>query len=159
MFLIRLYTIVGRESPIMFGGLLEMSHHYSCSHTQGHVLLLTLAQSGCLLPEFCREEPPLIFECNHACSCWKTCKNRVVQNGLRYPLFGHSWHLLHDLMFFNKRTNSHLILMTCFKTLPGPDSSSSGPVKRAGGSGLCRTFHREPLCASMSCCLKRLTAS
>uniref|UniRef100_A0A8C1AIM8 Euchromatic histone-lysine N-methyltransferase 1b n=1 Tax=Cyprinus carpio carpio TaxID=630221 RepID=A0A8C1AIM8_CYPCA len=36
-----------------------------------------------LLPEFCNEEPPLIFECNHACSCWRTCKNRVVQNGLR----------------------------------------------------------------------------
>ncbi|XP_072309540.1 histone-lysine N-methyltransferase EHMT1-like isoform X1 [Eucyclogobius newberryi] len=40
-------------------------------------------QNGRLLPEFCREEPPLIFECNHACSCWRTCKNRVVQNGLR----------------------------------------------------------------------------
>ncbi|XP_055036991.2 histone-lysine N-methyltransferase EHMT1 isoform X2 [Misgurnus anguillicaudatus] len=39
-----------------------------------------------LLPEFCREEPPLIFECNHACSCWRTCKNRVVQNGLRVRL-------------------------------------------------------------------------
>ncbi|XP_061655299.1 histone-lysine N-methyltransferase EHMT1 isoform X5 [Phyllopteryx taeniolatus] len=41
---------------------------------------------GCLLPEFCREEPPLIFECNHACSCWRTCRNRVVQNGLRTRL-------------------------------------------------------------------------
>ncbi|XP_077088870.1 histone-lysine N-methyltransferase EHMT1 isoform X10 [Siphateles boraxobius] len=39
-----------------------------------------------LLPEFCNEEPPLIFECNHACSCWRTCKNRVVQNGLRIRL-------------------------------------------------------------------------
>ncbi|XP_041815953.1 histone-lysine N-methyltransferase EHMT1 isoform X2 [Chelmon rostratus] len=43
-------------------------------------------KSGRLLPEFCREEPPLIFECNHACSCWRTCKNRVVQNGLRTKL-------------------------------------------------------------------------
>ncbi|XP_053705235.1 histone-lysine N-methyltransferase EHMT1 isoform X3 [Synchiropus splendidus] len=43
-------------------------------------------KSGCLLPEFHREEPPLIFECNHACSCWRTCKNRVVQNGLRTRL-------------------------------------------------------------------------
>uniref|UniRef100_A0A672JKW4 Euchromatic histone-lysine N-methyltransferase 1b n=1 Tax=Salarias fasciatus TaxID=181472 RepID=A0A672JKW4_SALFA len=43
-------------------------------------------KAGCLLPEFCREEPPLIFECNHACSCWRTCKNRVVQNGLRTRL-------------------------------------------------------------------------
>uniref|UniRef100_A0A8C7ZR04 Euchromatic histone-lysine N-methyltransferase 1b n=1 Tax=Oryzias sinensis TaxID=183150 RepID=A0A8C7ZR04_9TELE len=41
---------------------------------------------GRLLPEFCREEPPLIFECNHACSCWKTCRNRVVQKGLRTRL-------------------------------------------------------------------------
>uniref|UniRef100_A0A671QG07 Histone-lysine N-methyltransferase EHMT1-like n=1 Tax=Sinocyclocheilus anshuiensis TaxID=1608454 RepID=A0A671QG07_9TELE len=40
-----------------------------------------------LLPEFCNEKPPLIFECNHACSCWRTCKNRVVQNGLRLQLF------------------------------------------------------------------------
>ncbi|XP_052443766.1 histone-lysine N-methyltransferase EHMT1 isoform X9 [Carassius gibelio] len=39
-----------------------------------------------LLPEFCNEEPPLIFECNHACSCCRTCKNRVVQNGLRIRL-------------------------------------------------------------------------
>ncbi|KAM3874406.1 histone-lysine N-methyltransferase EHMT1 [Diretmus argenteus] len=43
-------------------------------------------QGGRLLPEFCREEPPLIFECNHACSCWRTCKNRLVQNGLRTRL-------------------------------------------------------------------------
>ncbi|XP_056873989.1 histone-lysine N-methyltransferase EHMT1 isoform X2 [Takifugu flavidus] len=43
-------------------------------------------KTGRLLPEFCREEPPLIFECNHACSCWRTCKNRVVQNGLRTKL-------------------------------------------------------------------------
>ncbi|XP_035628588.1 histone-lysine N-methyltransferase EHMT1 isoform X6 [Oncorhynchus keta] len=43
-------------------------------------------KDGRLLPEFCRDEPPLIFECNHACSCWRTCKNRVVQNGLRVRL-------------------------------------------------------------------------
>ncbi|XP_026195320.1 histone-lysine N-methyltransferase EHMT1b isoform X3 [Anabas testudineus] len=43
-------------------------------------------KNGRLLPEFCREEPPLVFECNHACSCWRTCKNRVVQNGLRTRL-------------------------------------------------------------------------
>ncbi|CAK6965118.1 histone-lysine N-methyltransferase EHMT1 isoform X1 [Scomber scombrus] len=43
-------------------------------------------KSGRLLPEFCREEPAIIFECNHACSCWRTCKNRVVQNGLRTRL-------------------------------------------------------------------------
>uniref|UniRef100_A0A3B3R4P5 Euchromatic histone-lysine N-methyltransferase 1a n=1 Tax=Paramormyrops kingsleyae TaxID=1676925 RepID=A0A3B3R4P5_9TELE len=43
-------------------------------------------KEGRLLSEFSREEPPLIFECNHACSCWRTCKNRVVQNGFRVRL-------------------------------------------------------------------------
>ncbi|XP_062816509.1 histone-lysine N-methyltransferase EHMT1 isoform X3 [Anolis carolinensis] len=43
-------------------------------------------QDGRLLPEFNTAEPPLIFECNHACSCWRTCRNRVVQNGLRARL-------------------------------------------------------------------------
>ncbi|KAJ8413850.1 hypothetical protein AAFF_G00064480 [Aldrovandia affinis] len=43
-------------------------------------------KEGRLLREFCWEEPPLIFECNHACSCWRSCKNRVVQNGLRTRL-------------------------------------------------------------------------
>uniref|UniRef100_A0A8C4GQS4 Euchromatic histone-lysine N-methyltransferase 2 n=1 Tax=Dicentrarchus labrax TaxID=13489 RepID=A0A8C4GQS4_DICLA len=32
-----------------------------------------------LLQEFNKIEPPLIFECNMACSCYRTCKNRVVQ--------------------------------------------------------------------------------
>lgn len=41
-------------------------------------------QDGRLLPEFNMAEPPLIFECNHACSCWRNCRNRVVQNGLRW---------------------------------------------------------------------------
>uniref|UniRef100_A0A8D0GIF1 [histone H3]-lysine(9) N-methyltransferase n=1 Tax=Sphenodon punctatus TaxID=8508 RepID=A0A8D0GIF1_SPHPU len=43
-------------------------------------------KDGRLLPEFNMAEPPLIFECNHACSCWRTCRNRVVQNGLRARL-------------------------------------------------------------------------
>ncbi|XP_058158810.1 histone-lysine N-methyltransferase EHMT1 isoform X19 [Dasypus novemcinctus] len=43
-------------------------------------------QDGRLLPEFNMAEPPLIFECNHACSCWRSCRNRVVQNGLRARL-------------------------------------------------------------------------
>ncbi|XP_058380639.1 histone-lysine N-methyltransferase EHMT1 isoform X8 [Diceros bicornis minor] len=41
---------------------------------------------GRLLPEFNMAEPPLLFECNHACSCWRNCRNRVVQNGLRARL-------------------------------------------------------------------------
>ncbi|CAI5794360.1 histone-lysine N-methyltransferase EHMT1 isoform X1 [Podarcis lilfordi] len=43
-------------------------------------------KDGRLLPEFSTAEPPLIFECNHACSCWRNCRNRVVQNGLRIRL-------------------------------------------------------------------------
>ncbi|CDQ97256.1 unnamed protein product [Oncorhynchus mykiss] len=36
-----------------------------------------------LLQEFNKIEPPLIFECNLACSCYRTCKNRVVQAGIK----------------------------------------------------------------------------
>ncbi|XP_068105278.1 histone-lysine N-methyltransferase EHMT1 isoform X2 [Hyperolius riggenbachi] len=43
-------------------------------------------KSGRLLPEFNMLEPPLIFECNQACSCWRNCRNRVVQNGLKVRL-------------------------------------------------------------------------
>ncbi|KAG7480473.1 hypothetical protein MATL_G00056510 [Megalops atlanticus] len=43
-------------------------------------------KDGRLLREFCWEDPPLLFECNHACSCWRTCRNRVVQNGPRVRL-------------------------------------------------------------------------
>ncbi|XP_051551711.1 histone-lysine N-methyltransferase EHMT1a isoform X2 [Myxocyprinus asiaticus] len=39
-----------------------------------------------LLRDFCRDDPPFLFECNHACSCWRTCRNRVIQNGLRLRL-------------------------------------------------------------------------
>ncbi|XP_040898761.1 histone-lysine N-methyltransferase EHMT1a isoform X2 [Toxotes jaculatrix] len=41
---------------------------------------------GRLPQDFCQREPPALFECNHACSCWRTCRNRVVQNGLRARL-------------------------------------------------------------------------
>lgn len=40
-------------------------------------------QDGRLLQEFNKIEPPLIFECNQACSCWRNCKNRVVQSGIK----------------------------------------------------------------------------
>ncbi|XP_023604259.1 histone-lysine N-methyltransferase EHMT1 isoform X4 [Myotis lucifugus] len=43
-------------------------------------------KDGRLLPEFNMAEPPLLFECNHACACWRNCRNRVVQNGLRARL-------------------------------------------------------------------------
>uniref|UniRef100_A0A452E511 [histone H3]-lysine(9) N-methyltransferase n=1 Tax=Capra hircus TaxID=9925 RepID=A0A452E511_CAPHI len=44
-------------------------------------------KDGRLLPEFNMAEPPLLFECNHACSCWRTCRNRVVQNGRGWQLY------------------------------------------------------------------------
>nr|XP_055055276.1 histone-lysine N-methyltransferase EHMT1a isoform X2 [Misgurnus anguillicaudatus] len=43
-------------------------------------------KDGRLLRDFCRADPPFLFECNHACSCWRTCRNRVIQNGLRVRL-------------------------------------------------------------------------
>ncbi|XP_059404272.1 histone-lysine N-methyltransferase EHMT1-like isoform X1 [Carassius carassius] len=43
-------------------------------------------KDGRLLKEMCRDDPPFLFECNHACSCWRTCRNRVIQNGLRVRL-------------------------------------------------------------------------
>ncbi|XP_067087415.1 histone-lysine N-methyltransferase EHMT1a [Osmerus mordax] len=43
-------------------------------------------KEGRLPLDFCLKEPPVLFECNHACSCWRTCRNRVVQNGLRVHL-------------------------------------------------------------------------
>ncbi|PWA18366.1 hypothetical protein CCH79_00009981 [Gambusia affinis] len=47
---------------------------------------ITHLQEGRLPLDFCQWEPPVLFECNHACSCWRTCRNRVVQNGLRVRL-------------------------------------------------------------------------
>ncbi|KAL0979586.1 hypothetical protein UPYG_G00186950 [Umbra pygmaea] len=43
-------------------------------------------KEGRLPLEFCQKEPPVLFECNHACSCWRSCRNRVVQNGIRARL-------------------------------------------------------------------------
>ncbi|XP_068106377.1 histone-lysine N-methyltransferase EHMT2 isoform X2 [Hyperolius riggenbachi] len=43
-------------------------------------------KDGRLLQEFNKIEPPLIFECNQACACWQTCKNRVVQSGIKFRL-------------------------------------------------------------------------
>lgn len=56
----------------------EGCHGEPCS-----ALTAVCPQDGRLLPEFNMAEPPLLFECNHACSCWRSCRNRVVQNGLR----------------------------------------------------------------------------
>ncbi|XP_038063428.1 histone-lysine N-methyltransferase EHMT2-like isoform X2 [Patiria miniata] len=39
-----------------------------------------------LFPDFDYHEPPLIFECGPGCKCWRTCRNRVVQNGIRCHL-------------------------------------------------------------------------
>ncbi|TRZ05673.1 hypothetical protein HGM15179_021434, partial [Zosterops borbonicus] len=47
---------------------------------------ITHLQDGRLLQEFNKIEPPLIFECNQACTCWRSCKNRVVQSGIKVRL-------------------------------------------------------------------------
>ncbi|XP_075734791.1 histone-lysine N-methyltransferase EHMT1-like isoform X1 [Rhipicephalus microplus] len=39
-------------------------------------------KNGILLPEFDLLDPPMLFECNQACTCWNDCHNRVVQKGI-----------------------------------------------------------------------------
>ncbi|KAF8773102.1 Histone-lysine N-methyltransferase EHMT1 like protein [Argiope bruennichi] len=40
-------------------------------------------KEGLLLPNFNLADPPMLFECNRACSCWSlNCRNRVLQNGM-----------------------------------------------------------------------------
>ncbi|XP_033643083.1 histone-lysine N-methyltransferase EHMT2-like [Asterias rubens] len=41
---------------------------------------------GLLFKDFDYHEPPLIFECGPGCRCLRTCRNRVVQNGIRCHL-------------------------------------------------------------------------
>ncbi|RWS26315.1 histone-lysine N-methyltransferase EHMT2-like protein [Leptotrombidium deliense] len=43
-------------------------------------------RDGRLIPQFNLSDPPMIFECNRACSCWKNCNNRLVQTGIRVRL-------------------------------------------------------------------------
>ncbi|XP_054466594.1 histone-lysine N-methyltransferase EHMT1a [Anoplopoma fimbria] len=74
----------------------DITHLQHCSCTEdcssstcmcGQLSLQCWYDSEGRLPlDFCQREPPVLFECNHACSCWRTCKNRVVQNGLRARL-------------------------------------------------------------------------
>ncbi|XP_068167208.1 histone-lysine N-methyltransferase EHMT1a isoform X2 [Antennarius striatus] len=74
----------------------NITHLQHCSCTDdcssstcacGHLSLRCWYDSEGRLPlDFCQREPPVLFECNHACSCWRTCRNRVVQNGMRVRL-------------------------------------------------------------------------
>uniref|UniRef100_A0A7N8YML9 Euchromatic histone-lysine N-methyltransferase 1a n=1 Tax=Mastacembelus armatus TaxID=205130 RepID=A0A7N8YML9_9TELE len=74
----------------------DITHLQHCSCTDdcsssicmcGQLSLRCWYDSEGRLPlDFCQHEPPVLFECNHACSCWRTCRNRVVQNGLRARL-------------------------------------------------------------------------
>ncbi|XP_022609211.1 histone-lysine N-methyltransferase EHMT1-like isoform X2 [Seriola dumerili] len=74
----------------------DITHLQHCSCTDdcssstcmcGQLSLRCWYDSDGRLPlDFCQREPPVLFECNHACSCWRTCRNRVVQKGLRARL-------------------------------------------------------------------------
>ncbi|XP_013879446.1 histone-lysine N-methyltransferase EHMT1 [Austrofundulus limnaeus] len=74
----------------------DITHLQHCSCTDdcsssscicGQLSLRCWYDSEGRLPlDFCHWETPVLFECNHACSCWRTCRNRVVQNGLRVRL-------------------------------------------------------------------------
>uniref|UniRef100_A0A8C5F5Y6 Euchromatic histone-lysine N-methyltransferase 1a n=1 Tax=Gadus morhua TaxID=8049 RepID=A0A8C5F5Y6_GADMO len=52
----------------------------------GQLSLCCWYDNGRLPLDASQREPPVLFECNQACSCWRTCRNRVVQNGLRVRL-------------------------------------------------------------------------
>lgn len=43
-------------------------------------------EGGRLVPQFFITEPPLLFECNKLCLCRKSCRNRVVQFGIKCRL-------------------------------------------------------------------------
>lgn len=43
-------------------------------------------ENGRLIPQFFITEPPLLFECNKLCLCQKSCRNRVVQFGIKCRL-------------------------------------------------------------------------
>ncbi|KAK7933262.1 hypothetical protein WMY93_004158 [Mugilogobius chulae] len=74
----------------------DITHLQHCSCTDdcssvscmcGQLSLRCWYDSEGRLPlDFCQREPQVLYECNHACSCWRTCRNRVVQNGLRVRL-------------------------------------------------------------------------
>ncbi|XP_068616787.1 histone-lysine N-methyltransferase EHMT1-like [Brachionichthys hirsutus] len=74
----------------------DITHLQHCSCTDdcsssscacGQLSLQCWYDSEGRLPlDFCQREPPVLFECSHACSCWRTCRNRVVQNGMRARL-------------------------------------------------------------------------
>jgi euchromatic histone-lysine N-methyltransferase len=54
--------------------------------------------NGRLKESFKYHDPPMILECNRACSCWNNCSNRVVQRGItcRLQIFktnGKGWGL------------------------------------------------------------------
>lgn len=81
-------------SPLNIDKDITHLQHCSCSDdcssstcVCGQLSLRCWYDSEGRLPlDFCQREPPVLFECNHACSCWRTCRNRVVQNGLRVRL-------------------------------------------------------------------------
>ncbi|KAM9821508.1 histone-lysine N-methyltransferase EHMT1a isoform X5 [Syngnathus typhle] len=81
-------------SPVNVSKDITHLRHCSCTDdcssstcTCGQLSLQSSYDSdGRLLLDFTQQDPPVLFECNHACSCWRTCKNRVVQNGLRVRL-------------------------------------------------------------------------
>lgn len=74
----------------------DITHLQHCSCTDdcssitcmcGQLSLRCWYDSEGRLPlDFSQRETQVLFECNHACSCWRTCRNRVVQNGLRARL-------------------------------------------------------------------------
>ncbi|XP_014673040.1 PREDICTED: histone-lysine N-methyltransferase EHMT2-like isoform X2 [Priapulus caudatus] len=57
----------------------------SCTCTINSVRLWYDAQ-GKLVEDFNMHDPPILFECNKACRCWRKCSNRIVQDGIKVRL-------------------------------------------------------------------------
>ncbi|CAL1615271.1 unnamed protein product [Knipowitschia caucasica] len=81
-------------SPLHIDKDITHLQHCSCTDDCSSVACMCGQQSlrcwydseGRLPLDFCQREPQVLYECNHACSCWRSCRNRVVQNGLRVRL-------------------------------------------------------------------------
>jgi hypothetical protein len=64
--------------------------HLAVTSLTAKLFLLKMHFSEFFVTLLCFADPPMLFECNQACSCNRiTCHNRVVQHGLtaRFQLF------------------------------------------------------------------------
>ena len=88
---VSLLSCVSRSLSLSLSRVRSLSRSQNCSCPEDCTTLSCLCarnslrcwydREGRLTKDFNYTEPPLIFECNRGCRCWKTCSNRVVQHG------------------------------------------------------------------------------